>query len=117
MDNIGDPGDLVVAWIWLRDFGGGTSLIHILIVVAVIVLIYNLVSGRRGYGSKARSHRDTPEKPSTSCERVVPLQLNRDRFGSWRGHSRVVQNWRQVMNITTLSSTELGLIIGAAAAC
>jgi hypothetical protein len=27
--------------------GGGTSLIHILLVVAAIVLVYNLVSGRR----------------------------------------------------------------------
>jgi len=35
--------------LWLLGFigGFGGNLIHILIVVAVIILIYNLVSGRR----------------------------------------------------------------------
>jgi len=39
---------LVILWLlgFIGHFGG--SLIHILIVVAVIILIYNLVSGRRG---------------------------------------------------------------------
>lgn len=40
---------VVVAVIWLLglllDFGG--NLIHLLLVVALIVLIYNLVTGRR----------------------------------------------------------------------
>lgn len=52
-------GDEVMLWtilvillvLWLLGFGfgigGGTSLIHILLVVAAIVLVYNLVSGRR----------------------------------------------------------------------
>ena len=37
--------------LWLLGFvsgiGGGTSLIHLVLVLAVIVLIYNLVTGRR----------------------------------------------------------------------
>jgi hypothetical protein len=41
---------VVLVVLWLLGFtlhiGGG--LIHILIVIAVIVLIYNLISGRRG---------------------------------------------------------------------
>ena len=39
---------LVVLWLlgFIGHFGGG--LIHILIVLAVIILIYNLVTGRRG---------------------------------------------------------------------
>jgi hypothetical protein len=41
---------VVLVVLWLLGFtlhiGGG--LIHILIVVAVIVLIYNLITGRRG---------------------------------------------------------------------
>ena len=39
---------LVILWLlgFIGHFGGG--LIHILIVVAVIILIYNLVAGRRG---------------------------------------------------------------------
>ena len=41
---------VVLVILWLLGFtlhiGGG--LIHILIVIAVIVLIYNLISGRRG---------------------------------------------------------------------
>jgi hypothetical protein len=41
---------VVLIVLWLLGFtlhiGGG--LIHILIVIAVIVLIYNLISGRRG---------------------------------------------------------------------
>ena len=52
-------GDEVMLWtilvillvLWLLGFGfgigGGTSLIHILLVLAAIVLVYNLVSGRR----------------------------------------------------------------------
>ena len=38
---------LVVLWLlgFIGHFGG--NLIHILIVIAVIILIYNLVSGRR----------------------------------------------------------------------
>lgn len=41
---------VILLVLWLLGFtlhiGGG--LIHILIVIAVIVLIYNLISGRRG---------------------------------------------------------------------
>ncbi|MBA3832653.1 MAG: lmo0937 family membrane protein [Chthoniobacterales bacterium] len=40
---------LLVLWLlgaFIVPFGG--SLIHILLVIAVIVLIYNLVTGRRG---------------------------------------------------------------------
>ena len=41
---------VILVILWLLGFtlhiGGG--LIHILIVIAVIVLIYNLISGRRG---------------------------------------------------------------------
>lgn len=39
---------LVILWLlgFLGHFGG--NLIHILIVLAVIILIYNLVAGRRG---------------------------------------------------------------------
>jgi hypothetical protein len=42
---------VVLLVLWLVGFGlgvgGGTSLIHLLLVLAAIVLIYNLVSGRR----------------------------------------------------------------------
>lgn len=42
---------VILLILWLLGFGfgigGGTSLIHLLLVVAVIVLIYNLVTGRR----------------------------------------------------------------------
>jgi Family of unknown function (DUF5670) len=42
---------VILLVLWLLGFGlgvgGGTSLIHILLVVAAIVLLYNLVSGRR----------------------------------------------------------------------
>ena len=43
---------LVILFVlWLAGFGlgvgSGTPLIHLLLVVAVVVLIYNLVSGRR----------------------------------------------------------------------
>ena len=42
-------GILLVLWLLGFSFGvgGGTSLIHLLLVVAAIVLIYNLVAGRR----------------------------------------------------------------------
>jgi hypothetical protein len=39
---------LVVLWLLGFSFHIGGGLIHILIVVAVIVLIFNLISGRRG---------------------------------------------------------------------
>jgi len=38
---------LVVLWLLGFQFAVGGGLIHILLVAAVIVLIYNLVSGRR----------------------------------------------------------------------
>jgi len=40
---------LLVRWLLGFGFGvgGGTSLIHLVLVVAVIILIYNLVVGRR----------------------------------------------------------------------
>jgi len=44
MDNTDNSADLVVAG-FIGHIGG--NLIHILIVVAVIILIFNLVSGRR----------------------------------------------------------------------
>jgi len=52
-------GERIMLWtifvilfiLWLLGFvsgiGGGTSLIHLVLVLAVIVLIYNLVTGRR----------------------------------------------------------------------
>ena len=39
---------LVVLWLLGFSFHIGGGLIHILIVIAVIVLIFNLISGRRG---------------------------------------------------------------------
>jgi hypothetical protein len=39
---------LVVLWLLGFTMHIGGSLIHILIVVAVIILIFNLISGRRG---------------------------------------------------------------------
>jgi Family of unknown function (DUF5670) len=39
---------LVVLWLLGFSLHVGGSLIHILIVIAVIVLIINLISGRRG---------------------------------------------------------------------
>jgi hypothetical protein len=41
---------LILVVLWLLGFIGhiGGGLIHILLVVAVIVLIFNLLSGRRG---------------------------------------------------------------------
>jgi hypothetical protein len=39
---------LVVLWLLGFTLHVGGSLIHILIVIAVIVLIYNLITGRRG---------------------------------------------------------------------
>ena len=40
---------LLVLWLlgFITGVGGGTSLIHLLVVLAVIVLVINLVSGRR----------------------------------------------------------------------
>jgi len=42
---------IVLLVLWLLGFysgiGGGTSLIHLVLVLAVIILIYNLVTGRR----------------------------------------------------------------------
>jgi len=38
---------LVVLWLLGFSFQIGGSLIHILLVIALIVLIYNLVTGRR----------------------------------------------------------------------
>jgi hypothetical protein len=39
---------LVVLWLLGFSLHIGGSLIHILIVIAVVVLIFNLISGRRG---------------------------------------------------------------------
>ena len=39
---------LVILWLLGFTLHIGGSLIHILIVIAVIVLIFNLISGRRG---------------------------------------------------------------------
>ena len=39
---------LVVLWLLGFTLHIGGSLIHILIVIAVVVLIFNLISGRRG---------------------------------------------------------------------
>jgi hypothetical protein len=39
---------LVVLWLLGFSFHIGGGLIHIIIVIAVIVLIFNLISGRRG---------------------------------------------------------------------
>jgi hypothetical protein len=39
---------LVVLWLLGFSLHVGGGLIHILIVIAVIVLIFNLISGRRG---------------------------------------------------------------------
>lgn len=42
---------VILLFLWLLGFGlwvgGGTSLIHLLLVVAAIVLVYNLIAGRR----------------------------------------------------------------------
>ena len=40
---------LLVLWLlgFVSGIGGGTSLIHLVLALAVIVLIYNLVTGRR----------------------------------------------------------------------
>jgi hypothetical protein len=39
---------LVVLWLLGFSFHVAGSLIHLLLVVAVIVLVFNLISGRRG---------------------------------------------------------------------
>jgi hypothetical protein len=39
---------LVILWLLGFSFHLGGSLIHILLVIALIVLVYNLVVGRRG---------------------------------------------------------------------
>ncbi len=39
---------LVVLWLLGFSFQIGGGLIHILLVIALIVLIYNLITGRRG---------------------------------------------------------------------
>ncbi len=39
---------LVVLWLLGFSFHIGGGLIHIVLVIAVIVLIFNLISGRRG---------------------------------------------------------------------
>jgi hypothetical protein len=39
---------LVILWLLGFSFSIGGSLIHILLVIAVIVLVYNLLTGRRG---------------------------------------------------------------------
>ena len=40
---------LLVLWLFgfISGIGGGTSLIHLVLVLAVIVLLYNLFTGRR----------------------------------------------------------------------
>ena len=40
---------LLVLWLlgFISGIGGGSNLIHLLLVVAVIVLVYNLATGRR----------------------------------------------------------------------
>jgi hypothetical protein len=40
---------LLILWLlgFVTGIGGGTSLIHIVLVLAVIVLIFNLLQGRR----------------------------------------------------------------------
>jgi hypothetical protein len=38
---------LVILWLLGFSFEIGGSLIHILLVIALIVLVYNLISGRR----------------------------------------------------------------------
>jgi hypothetical protein len=40
---------LVVLWLLGFSFHIGGALIHLLLVIAVIVLIYNLIAGRRRY--------------------------------------------------------------------
>jgi len=39
---------LVILWLLGFSFHIGGSLIHILLVIALIVLVYNLLTGRRG---------------------------------------------------------------------
>jgi len=39
---------LVILWLLGFSFSFGGSLIHILLVIALIVLVYNLLTGRRG---------------------------------------------------------------------
>jgi hypothetical protein len=39
---------LVILWLLGFSFNIGGGLIHLLLVIAVIVLIYNLIAGRRG---------------------------------------------------------------------
>ncbi|MGB4593979.1 MAG: lmo0937 family membrane protein [Coriobacteriia bacterium] len=39
---------LVILWLLGFSFSIGGGLIHILLVIAVIVLVYNLLTGRRG---------------------------------------------------------------------
>jgi hypothetical protein len=39
---------LVILWLLGFSFSFGGSLIHVLLVIAVIVLVYNLLTGRRG---------------------------------------------------------------------
>lgn len=39
---------LVILWLLGFSFSFGGGLIHILLVIAVIVLVYNLLTGRRG---------------------------------------------------------------------
>jgi Family of unknown function (DUF5670) len=39
---------LVILWLLGFSFNIGGGLIHLLLVIAVIVLIYNLITGRRG---------------------------------------------------------------------
>lgn len=44
---------VILLILWLLGFATGTTfggLVHVLIVLAVIVLIYNLVTGRRSVG-------------------------------------------------------------------
>jgi hypothetical protein len=40
---------LVVLWLLGFSFHIAGSLIHILLVIAVVVLVFNLISGRRGW--------------------------------------------------------------------
>jgi len=39
---------LVILWLLGFSFNIGGGLVHILIVIALIVLVYNLLTGRRG---------------------------------------------------------------------
>jgi Family of unknown function (DUF5670) len=67
---------VVLVILWLLGFGlhVGGSLIHLLLVLGLVVLVINLLSGRRAWFMErhCRQHQEVPVQPSPSWRRLHP---------------------------------------------